>query len=54
MPLQAAYVVANYKETQLTDVRPGQPVTIDAGITARPTMCAHICSPVWLPRTAKV
>jgi hypothetical protein len=49
--LQAAYVVANYKETQLTDVRPGQPVTIDAGITARHTMCAHICSPVWLPRT---
>jgi membrane fusion protein (multidrug efflux system) len=29
VPLQAAYVVANYKETQLTDVRPGQPVTID-------------------------
>jgi membrane fusion protein (multidrug efflux system) len=54
VPLQAVYVVANYKETQLTDVRPGQPVTIDAGITARHTMCAHICSPVWLPRTAKV
>src|ERR1700736_3505034 len=34
VPLQAVYVVANYKETQLTDVRPGQPVTIDAGITA--------------------
>jgi membrane fusion protein, multidrug efflux system len=29
VPLQAAYVVANYKETQLTDVRPGQLVTID-------------------------
>jgi len=29
VPLQAAYVVANYKETQLTDVRPGQPVAID-------------------------
>jgi len=28
-PLQAVYVVANYKETQLTDVQPGQPVTID-------------------------
>ena len=43
MPLQAAYVVANYKETQLTDVRPGQPVTIDAGITARHTnVCAHM------------
>ena len=28
-PLQAVYIVANYKETQLTDVQPGQPVTID-------------------------
>lgn len=27
-PLQAVYVVANYKETQLTDVQPGQVVTI--------------------------
>ena len=26
VPLQAVYVVANYKETQLTHVRPGQPV----------------------------
>ena len=29
VPLQATYVVANYKETQLADVRPGQPVSID-------------------------
>jgi membrane fusion protein, multidrug efflux system len=28
VPLQAVYIVANYKETQLTDVRPGQPVAI--------------------------
>src|SRR3984957_16244693 len=28
VPLSAVYVTANYKETQLTDVRPGQPVTI--------------------------
>ena len=28
VPLQAVYIVANYKETQLTDVRPGQPVSI--------------------------
>jgi membrane fusion protein (multidrug efflux system) len=28
-PLQAVYVVANYKETQLTDMHAGQPVTID-------------------------
>lgn len=29
VPLQAVYVTANYKETQLTDVHAGQPVTID-------------------------
>ncbi|MBB3770550.1 membrane fusion protein (multidrug efflux system) [Angulomicrobium tetraedrale] len=28
VPLQATYVVANYKETQLTDVKPDQKVTI--------------------------
>src|SRR6185312_12796058 len=28
VPLSAAYVIANYKETQLTRVRPGQPVTV--------------------------
>jgi membrane fusion protein, multidrug efflux system len=28
VPLSAVYVTANYKETQLPDVRPGQPVTI--------------------------
>jgi membrane fusion protein (multidrug efflux system) len=28
VPLQAVYIVANYKETQLTDVRPGQNVAI--------------------------
>ncbi|QRG07873.1 HlyD family secretion protein [Xanthobacter dioxanivorans] len=28
VPLQATYIVANYKETQLTDVRRGQPVSI--------------------------
>jgi membrane fusion protein (multidrug efflux system) len=28
VPLQAVYITANYKETQLTDVRPGQPVAI--------------------------
>ncbi|KQV84062.1 HlyD family secretion protein [Rhizobium sp. Root1220] len=39
VPLQAAYVVANYKETQLADVRPGQPVGIAvdtfSGVTVR-------------------
>ena len=29
VPTQAAYIVANYKETQLTDVRPGQTVDIE-------------------------
>jgi membrane fusion protein (multidrug efflux system) len=29
VPLNAVYVVANYKETQLTDVRPGQQVDIE-------------------------
>ncbi len=29
VPLSEAYVVANYKETQLTDVKPGQPVDIE-------------------------
>lgn len=29
VPVDATYVVANYKETQLTDVRPGQPVAIE-------------------------
>ena len=29
VPLQAVYVTANYKETQLTDVHAGQPVTLE-------------------------
>ena len=29
VPLADAYIVANYKETQLTDVRAGQPVEIE-------------------------
>jgi membrane fusion protein, multidrug efflux system len=29
VPLQAVYITANYKETQLTNVRPGQPVSIN-------------------------
>jgi len=28
VPASAAYIIANYKETQLTDVRPGQPATV--------------------------
>jgi membrane fusion protein (multidrug efflux system) len=29
VPISEAYIVANYKETQLADVRPGQPVEIE-------------------------
>ena len=29
VPLSMTYIIANYKETQLTDVRPGQPVDIE-------------------------
>jgi membrane fusion protein (multidrug efflux system) len=29
VPSASAYVVANYKETQLTDVRTGQPVSVE-------------------------
>jgi len=29
VPVAAAYIVANYKETQLADVRPGQPVDVE-------------------------
>ena len=29
VPLRRVYITANYKETSLTDVRPGQPVAID-------------------------
>ena len=28
VPTEAAYIVANYKETQLTQVHPGQPVEV--------------------------
>ena len=44
VPLQAAYVVANYKETQLTDVRPGQPVTIDIDTFPGTTVHGHVDS----------
>jgi membrane fusion protein (multidrug efflux system) len=39
VPTQAAYIVANYKETQLTDVRAGQPVEIDVDMF--PGIVAH-------------
>jgi membrane fusion protein (multidrug efflux system) len=44
VPLQAVYIVANYKETQLTDVRPGQPVTIDVDTFPGAKVTGHIDS----------
>jgi membrane fusion protein, multidrug efflux system len=44
VPLEAAYVVANYKETQLTHVRPGQPVTISIDMYPGRLFRGHIDS----------
>jgi membrane fusion protein, multidrug efflux system len=44
VPLQAVYVTANYKETQLTDVRPGQPVTIDVDTFPGTTVHGYVDS----------
>jgi membrane fusion protein (multidrug efflux system) len=44
VPLRQAYVVANYKETQLTDVRPGQPATIDIDTFPGKTIRGHVDS----------
>src|SRR5271168_2790153 len=44
VPLQAVYITANYKETQLTDVRPGQPVTIDVDTFPGATVHGHVNS----------
>jgi membrane fusion protein (multidrug efflux system) len=43
-PLQAVYITANYKETQLTDVRPGQPVTIDVDTFPGTPVHGHVDS----------
>jgi membrane fusion protein (multidrug efflux system) len=44
VPLQAVYITANYKETQLTDVRAGQPVTIDVDTFPGTTVYGHVDS----------
>jgi membrane fusion protein (multidrug efflux system) len=44
VPLQAVYITANYKETQLTDVRPGQPVVIDVDTFPGTTVRGHVDS----------
>jgi membrane fusion protein, multidrug efflux system len=43
-PLQAVYITANYKQTQLTDVHPGQPVTIDVDTFSGTTVHGHVDS----------
>jgi len=44
VPSAAAYVVANYKETQLTDVRPGQAAEIEVDMFPGRTYRGHVDS----------
>jgi membrane fusion protein (multidrug efflux system) len=44
VPLHAVYVVANYKETQLTRVRPGQPAAIEIDTFPGVTLRGHVDS----------
>jgi membrane fusion protein, multidrug efflux system len=44
VPLSAVYVVANFKETQLTDVRPGQPVAISVDTFPGASIHGHVDS----------
>jgi membrane fusion protein (multidrug efflux system) len=44
VPLQAVYITANYKETELTDMRPGQPVTIAIDTFPGVTVHGHVDS----------
>jgi membrane fusion protein, multidrug efflux system len=44
VPTEAAYIVANYKETQLTDVRPGQAVELDVDMFPGVTFNGHVDS----------
>jgi membrane fusion protein (multidrug efflux system) len=44
VPLQAIYITANYKETQLTDVRPGQPVAITIDTFSSAKVHGHVDS----------
>jgi len=44
VPLHAVYVVANYKETQLTNVQPGQPVEIEVDAFPGHTVKGHVDS----------
>ncbi len=42
VPLPNVYVIANYKETQLTRVKPGQPVEITIDSFPRQTLRGHV------------
>ena len=44
VPLQAVYVIANYKETQLAAVRPGQPVRIEVDSFPGVALLGHVDS----------
>ncbi len=44
VPTTAAYIVANYKETQLTDVHAGQPVAIEVDMFPGRTYRGHVDS----------
>jgi len=44
VPVSTAYIVANYKETQLADVRPGQPVAVEVDMFPGVEIPAHVDS----------
>jgi membrane fusion protein (multidrug efflux system) len=44
VPLKAVYVVANFKETQLTHVRAGEPVTLEVDTFPGATVTGHVDS----------
>jgi membrane fusion protein (multidrug efflux system) len=44
VPLDAVYIVANYKETQLTHVRPGQPVEVSVDTFPGAAIHGHVDS----------
>jgi membrane fusion protein (multidrug efflux system) len=44
VPLAATYVVANFEETQLAGIRPGQPVDIDVDTYSGTTVKGHVDS----------
>lgn len=44
VPVEAVYVIANYKETQLTDVHPGQPVDLEVDMFPGRAYHGHVDS----------